>query len=105
MAESNLPKNKMTEPVPRYEFEEAKREMYAVRKKAEDDHTEFKNDIRDINKRLEENYYTKDGVRDQFKIELSDYKAIKAILVAVGLATLGLVFAVVQQYIINTGAR
>lgn len=98
-------KQNPTDPIARYEFEEAKRTMENVQKSADDIHKEFKEDIRNINKRLEENYYTKDGVRDQFKIELSDYRAVKAILIAIALAVLGLVFAVVQQYIINIGAK
>lgn len=97
-----------TDPVPRYEFENqmanALREIETVKQMKINDHNEFKTDIRSINERLEKSYYTKDGVRDQFKIELSDYKMIKAILITIGTAVLGLIFAVVQQYLINQGA-
>lgn len=93
------------EPVPRYEFDEAVRRMEGVKKEADDIHKELQDDYKEINKRLEDNYYTKDGVRDQFKIELSDYKMIKAILTTIGVLVLGLIFAVVQQYIINQGVR
>ncbi len=97
-----------TDPVPRYEFENqmenALREIETVEQMKIKDHNEFKTDIRSINERLEKSYCTKDGVRDQFKIELSDYKMIKAILITIGTLVLGLIFAVVQQYLINQGA-
>lgn len=97
--------NDPLEPVARYEFLEARKEMEVIKRSSDAIHEELVSSVKDINKRLETSYHTKDGVRDQFKIELSDYRAVKAILVSIGLATLGLVFAVVQQYIINSGAR
>lgn len=92
-----------TEPVPRYEFEELKRIVETARKESDDLGKEMRESYKSINNTLSNSYYTKDGVKDQFKIELSDYRAVKGILIAVGFAVLGLVFAVIQQYIINKG--
>lgn len=101
-------------PVPRYEFLNIIRDIDRIRtdgiaakvgdelrvanldKKVDDN-------IKDVNKRLEEKYMTKTQVADQFKIELSDYRFIKIILGVMGTGVIGLIFAVVQQYLINRG--
>lgn len=75
-----------TDPVPRWEFDQLKK------------------DVGEIEDR-EKTYVTKEFLGQQFKIELSDYKAIKIILGLVGAGVVSLIFALLQQFFTNLGAR
>jgi hypothetical protein len=112
---SNRQNEDPTSSVPRYEFLEIKRELERFRKENSEaklaDELRIANvdkkvddNVKDINSRLEDKYMTSRQVNDQFKIELSDYKFIKIILGVIGVGVVGLIFAVVQQWLINTGS-
>lgn len=93
------------EPVPRYEFADSQRNLIAAKDAADKLLATQTKRIDDVYIILNRDYYTKEGVRDQFKIELSDYKIMKIILGAVATAVLGLIVALILQFVINTGAR
>jgi len=104
------------EPVPRYEFINMREDIARLRQESIDakvaDELRVANldkkiddGIKDINARLEDKYMTSKQVNDQFKIELSDYKFIKVILGVVAMGVLSLIFAVIQQYLINAGSN
>lgn len=75
-----------TDPVPRWEYEALEKRVGQIEER-------------------EKTYVTKEFLGQQFKIELSDYKTIKVILGIIGVSTVSLIFALLQQFFTNLGAR